>query len=142
MKFLIDRIKNHEGFVKFPKIDVPPYYVVGYGHDIPLEEVQDYRNGITEDEAMDLLVTDLDRAKAEVATAFPWSIRLDDVRQSVLIEMAFQLGIGGVQKFKKMINALREDDYTRAADEMLNSNWYNQTPKRCKELSEIMRNGG
>lgn len=139
---LIERIKRHEGFVKFPKLDVAPYYVVGYGHDIPLDEVRDYSNGITEDEAMDLLVTDLDIAKSQVASAFPWILGLDENRVSVLTEMAFQLGIGGVQKFKRMIAAIRDQDYETAANEMLNSSWHTQTPKRCEELARIMRTGG
>jgi len=53
--------------------------------------------------------------------------------------MVFQLGKTGVSKFKKMFEALKEYDYTRAAEEMLNSAWYRQTPSRCEELSNLMR---
>ena len=38
-----------------------------------------------------------------------------------------------------MFAALNEYDYTRAAEEMLNSAWYRQTPSRCEELSNLMR---
>jgi hypothetical protein len=52
--------------------------------------------------------------------------------------MVFQLGKTGVSKFKKMFEALKEYDYTRAAKEMLNSTWYRQTPSRCEELAKLM----
>ena len=49
------------------------------------------------------------------------------------------LGKTGVSKFKKMFEALKNNDYSRAASEMLNSAWYRQTPSRCEELSELMK---
>ena len=57
----------------------------------------------------------------------------------VVIEMVFQLGIGGVSKFKNMLEALRQSDYAHAAVEILGSNWHKQTPSRCEELAEILR---
>jgi lysozyme len=57
----------------------------------------------------------------------------------VVIEMVFQLGIGGVSKFKNMLEALKESDYAHAAVHMLASNWHKQTPTRCEELAEILR---
>ena len=59
--------------------------------------------------------------------------------KGIIIEMIFQLGKTGVSKFKNMFAALNEFDYTRAAEEMLNSAWYRQTPSRCEELSNLMR---
>jgi len=38
-----------------------------------------------------------------------------------------------------MFDALKNNDYSRAAAEMLNSAWYRQTPSRCEELSELMK---
>lgn len=140
METLVERVKRHEGCVLTTYMDSLGHESIGYGHK--LTRLESYPNGITEDEAMDILITDLDIAKSQVATAFPWSLRLDDVRLSVLIEMVFQLGIGGVQKFQKMLNAMREDDYDRAALEMLDSQWHVQTPSRCEELARIMRTGG
>ena len=53
--------------------------------------------------------------------------------------MVFQLGKTGVSKFKKFFEALNNQDYNEAANQMLNSNWYKQTPKRCEELSNTIR---
>ena len=57
----------------------------------------------------------------------------------VLIEMVFQLGIGGVSKFKNMWKALGEGDYQTASEEMLDSRWAKQTPKRATDLSNVMK---
>jgi len=38
-----------------------------------------------------------------------------------------------------MLKGLEEKDYNKAADEMLDSRWYKQTPNRAKELSNMMR---
>ncbi len=61
------------------------------------------------------------------------------VAKEVIIEMVFQLGKTGISKFKKMFDALKNNEYSKAADEMLNSAWYRQTPSRCEELSNLMR---
>ena len=53
--------------------------------------------------------------------------------------MVFQLGIGGVSKFKKMWEALSKGDYGEASVQMMDSRWAKQTPKRAESLSAIMR---
>ena len=53
--------------------------------------------------------------------------------------MVFQLGMGGVSKFKKMWKALKQNNYQIASEEMLDSRWAKQTPKRAEELSNVMK---
>ena len=62
-------------------------------------------------------------------------------RGEVLVEMAYQMGVGGLFKFKRMWAALAVGAYSGAAHEMLDSRWAKQTPKRAKELAEIMQTG-
>ena len=40
---------------------------------------------------------------------------------------------------KKFFEALNNQDYNEAANQMLDSNWHKQTPKRCEELSNTIR---
>ena len=61
------------------------------------------------------------------------------IAKQVLIEMVFQLGIGGVGKFKKMWSALDNEDYGEASFQMMDSLWAKQTPKRAEKLSHKMR---
>ena len=48
---------------------------------------------------------------------------------SVVVEMVSQMGFDGVSQFKNFISALRDGDYQKAAQEMLDSKWGKQTPK-------------
>ena len=59
---------------------------------------------------------------------------LPDEIQHVLANMCFQLGRPRLSKFKNMIAAVEDLDWTTMADEMEDSNWYRQTPNRAKRL--------
>ena len=57
--------------------------------------------------------------------------------QHVLVNMCFQLGQGGLSKFKKNFKTAVEDyQWQRASEEMLDSRWAGQTPERAQRLSE------
>lgn len=57
----------------------------------------------------------------------------------VLVNMAFNIGRPRLSRFKKMLAAIEEQNYTTASQEMIDSRWYNQVGRRSKELVEIMR---
>jgi len=67
-------------------------------------------------------------------------IPLRQSAKEVITEMCFQLGFK-VSRFAKMWDALQKDDYATASLEMLDSNWHKQTPKRCEDLAQIMKEG-
>jgi len=66
---------------------------------------------------------------------------LSDKRKAVMLSIVYQIGIYGVLKFKKMLAALENANYSGAADEMLNSLAARQTPNRWKRNAEQMRSG-
>ena len=68
----------------------------------------------------------------------PFINKIPVEKQEILAEMSYQLGVNGVLKFKKMWKALKDFDYETAAKEMLDSRWYDQTPKRAFELHNKM----
>jgi lysozyme len=72
---------------------------------------------------------------------FPWYVNLNSDRQDIIKSMAYQIGVRGLLKFKKMIAALDEKDWDKAADEALNSKWAKQTPNRALRHSEVLRYG-
>lgn len=94
--------------------------------------------GISHAEAVFLFDTDWQKAEASAGT-LPCYSRLNAVRQGVLAEMVFQLGISGVRKFAKMLDALNRQDYESAANEMMDSQWAKQTPERAQRLADLMR---
>jgi lysozyme len=97
--------------------------------------------GITHEESRYLLRNRVRRKEAECESRFEWWHNIDDVRQGVILCMAFQLGTNGVANFKRMCAALRIRDYITASIEMLDSTWRKQTPERCERMAQIMRSG-
>lgn len=131
---LEERIKKHEGLMLKPYRDTLGKLTIGIGRN--LDDV-----GISEEEAYYLFNNDLEKVKRQVNSSLGWILGLDEVRQGVLYEMAFQMGIGGLLGFKRTLVAIQEGRYEDAADNMLDSRWAIQTPHRAKVLSEIMRKG-
>ena len=132
------RIKKHEGFIAKVYLDSLGKATIGYGH--LLTEDDDFVEGVIYDK--DILEAifdkDFDTAKQGLEELVG-TLDIAMAAKGIIIEMVFQLGKTGVSKFKNMFAALNEFDYTRAAEEMLNSAWYRQTPSRCEELSNLMR---
>jgi lysozyme len=63
------------------------------------------------------------------------------VRQNVLADMCFNLGIGGLLSFKNTLAMVEHGKYEEAAAAMLQSKWATQVGQRAIELSEMMRTG-
>lgn len=134
---LKNRIKQHEGYLGKIYIDSLGKRTIGYGH--LLTEDDDFVDGIIYDKDILENLFEKDFAKAVKGAdelLIDYDVKLP-VRE-VIIEMVFQLGKSGVAKFKNMFAALKNKDYIRAAAEMINSNWYRQSPNRCEELSQIV----
>lgn len=97
--------------------------------------------GITELEAHWLLMNDITRVGDELLSALPWISKLDDVRQEVLCNMAFNLGTPGLLKFKRTLLAVQYGEYEAASRYMLESKWAKQVGARASELSQAMKTG-
>ena len=61
-----------------------------------------YEHGITETDAAYLLENDVQIVEEELVKAHPCVTRLDSVRQLVLVERAFNMGVPRLRQFKKM----------------------------------------
>ena len=86
------------------------------------------------DEDIDLCVDELDRNA-------PWWKSLNDARQNVLLNMAFNMGWPRLAGFKNMLAALQAGRYDMAAAEMKNSAWSRQVGARADRLIKIMKEG-
>lgn len=126
-------LREHEGFRQFPYRCTVGRLTIGYGRNLDAR-------GIDAGEAEILLKNDVLAAATQLSNQDFWGL-LNEVRQAVLIDMAVNLGVGGLLKFKKMCDALLQLDYERAADEMLASKWATQVGKRAQELAEAMKSG-
>ena len=100
-----------------------------------------YEWGITEADAVYLAENDVQIVEEELLRAHPCVDRLDAVRQLVLVDMAFNLGVPRLSKFKKMWAAIHEEKFDVAAKEMLDSRWANQVKSRSTKLAHAMHHG-
>ena len=125
---------RHEGLRLKPYRDTVGKLTIGVGRNLD-------DRGISKDEALYMLENDIRIAEEELDQRIPWWRDLDDVRQEILLNMAFNLGVPGLMKFKNFLRALREGNYARASDEMLASKWAIQVGRRADELSRAMREG-
>jgi len=128
------QLVQHEGLRLKPYTDTVGKLTIGVGRN--LTDV-----GITDDEAALLLDNDITRVWQELTHAVGCFSSLDEVRQHVLLDMAFNLGVPRLLKFEKMLAAVEGHHFDVAADEMLNSKWASQVGKRAQTLAAMMRDG-
>jgi lysozyme len=88
-----------------------------------------------------LLCDDLCDTFADLDRALPWWRGLDPVRQRVLVNMCFNLGITKLLEFVLTLAAIKAAQYETAAREMLASDWAKEVGKRANRLSIMMKTG-
>jgi lysozyme len=97
--------------------------------------------GITMGEATILLANDIAVVTQDLDRALPWWTTLSEVRQRVMVNMAFNLGISRLLGFKNTLTLIKIAKYEDAAKEMLDSNWARQVGPRAIRLAKMMRDG-
>lgn len=131
---LKDQLKRHEGLELKPYKDTVGKLTIGIGRN--LDDV-----GITAEEAEFLCDNDISRVENQVIRTIPVYSILCDVRQRVLLDMAFNLGIDGLLKFKRFLAFVQMSKWEAAADEMLDSKWATQVGARARTLAQMMKFG-
>ena len=125
---LIESIKKHEGYVGVVYKDSLGIDTIGYGFAIKDLELD-------ADVCDIILERKLKALHDMIKIKFKWYGYMPQEIKDVVIEMCYQLGVGGFSKFKKTIAYLQNQQFHDASVEMLDSLWAKQTPNRAKELS-------
>lgn len=123
-----------EGFVSHAYRDHLGYWTIGVGRLIDKRR----GGGISEDEARYLLGNDIHRVCMDLGEALPWWHDLSEPRQRALANMAFQLGVSGLLRFKRMLAALEAGEWGKAYGEALDSAWAKQTPERAQRVAKML----
>lgn len=129
-----ERLRKEEGLRLKPYRCSAGKLTIGYGRNIE-------DNGISIGEAEYLLENDVKSVIQQLNVKIPWINTLTENRQVVLVDMAFNLGIGGLLLFKNTLAMIQRGDYEAAAKAMLQSKWATQVGNRAEALSELMRLG-
>ena len=110
---------------------------IGFGHRLTTKkDIEKYKNGITEEEAEDLLAKDIMEAEKNIRVVYNKFIKdegytgdaakpfkgLDVDRRAILVEMAFNMGASKIapenpKGFPKLFKALAHKDYQTMTEE-------------------------
>ena len=131
---IYDQLARDEGCRLKPYRDTKGILTIGVGRNI--EQL-----GITIEEAHYLLSNDVTRVDRELTVNLPWFASMDGVRQAVLVNMCFNVGITKLLTFKKMLAAMEVGDWEVAAEEMLNSKYAVDVGDRAKRLATQLITG-
>lgn len=133
-----DQLLKHEGLRLFPYKDSAGKLTIGVGRN--LDEV-----GITKNEALYLLDNDIGRVRAELDDALPWWRELDLIRQQVMIDLGFNLGVltppekAKLLTFTHTLDLIQSGRYAEAADNLTKTLWHTQVGSRALELETMLR---
>jgi lysozyme len=150
---LRDQVIKHEGVRSSVYKDSEGNATVGIGFNLQrggAEEILrsvggDYQSilagteELSESQMNALLDADLQEAIKNCSEVFPRFFELSDIRQRALVDMMFNLGRPRFESFKKMINAINDGEFRKAADEMKDSRWYVQVKGRGETLEAMIR---
>mgnify|MGYP006090340363 FL=1 len=151
----VDKLVSHEGLVLTVYQDTLGIDTIGIGRNLEDRGITEeelnyigvasieavYEDGITELAAHYLARNDVEIVERELLSAHPCVDSLDSVRQLILMDMAFNMGVPRLRKFKNMWAAIHAEDFPTAAKEMLDSRWAKQVKSRATKLANAMHNG-
>ena len=133
MNRLTKQLIRDEGLKLKPYTDTVGKLTIGVGRN--LED-----NGISEAEAIHMLQNDINTSERELSR-YSWFMQLDPIRRDAIINMHFNLGLPRLLTFRSMIAALDDGNYTKAANEALDSKWAQQVGERATRIAKQIKTG-
>ena len=134
---LREQLKIDEGVKYEIYKDHLGYPTFGIGHLITENDPEHGKpdgTKISEDRVNEIFETDVVKFVSEAKILFPDLDDLPDVAQQVIVNMAFNMGRPRLSKFKNFIAGVNDRDWTRAAEEMMDSRWATQVGDRAIRL--------
>ena len=139
---LLTNIVNDEGLRTHKYKDSLGFDTIGVGHllepgkSTPLKDIIGRNtNVITKPEAYKILAHDVNKTTTSLYNKLPWLNKQPENIQNDINNMAFNLGVNGLLKFKDTLKYLKADEYAKSAQEMADSKWYKQTGNRAKRIT-------
>jgi lysozyme len=141
LTLLYAELRRDEAVRRWPYKDTstPPRSTVGVGHNLdalPLPAGWTYP--LSDAQITQLLMADVGSTFHQLDAYLPWWRTLSEVRQRVIANMCFNLGIARLLGFKKALSAMQIQDWSTSAAEMKDSTWYGQVKDRAVRLCGAM----
>ena len=120
-------------------LDLPTF---GIGHLVREEDPEygwEVGTVVSEERVSDVFQQDIRITIEDCEKLYDDFYDLPEEAQLIIANMCFNLGYPRLSKFKGMKAGVDARDWNRAADEMVDSRWYNQVPNRAERLVQRMR---
>lgn len=134
---ILEDLKRDEGWRASAYQDHLGFWTIGYGFLIDARKGAGVPESIAE-QWLDYLIA---QKRAELEAKAPWVKSQPADVQRALLNMAYQLGVDGLLKFKTTLARLQAGDRAGAAASALESLWAKQTPARAKRVTDLIRGG-
>jgi len=127
---ITELLTHHEGFRNRMYKDSIGIESIDIGHNL--------RDKSISNKAVLQIFTDDVQDTINDCKTFAWFEMLSDVRQAVILDMVFNMGLAGFKAFTNTIKLLSKGEYNAASIEMLDSLWARQVGSRSDTLATMM----
>ena len=156
-------LKNFEGFYSQPYLCPAGVCTIGYGTNleahrkfIPYVDIREsHMKGKTllealksrgmkwsEEEATEAMISELNGICKDLVNRIPVFSKLienkEKCRSEALLDMAYNMGVTGLSRFKNTLKLIDEKEYKDAAWNLVKSKWYNQVKRRGRAIFYMM----
>ena len=122
----------------YPYKDIKGNYTIGYGHYLGKRDSDalKYRNGLTNKQAHDLLLQDMQRVYNDYVLLLKRknAVNLNTDQQRILFEMTFTMGVDKLSNFNQLWRSVQRDNPKKFKKEIQNSLWFRQVGDRAELL--------
>lgn len=130
---VLPRLAIEEGRRKFPYRDTKGLLTIGVGVNLDA--------GLDDEEIDWLLRHRVDKVRKQLEQ-FEWYTALDDVRQSVFLDLGFNMGVATLLHFTETIASVIHKDWQAAHDRLLASKWHKDVGDgRALPLAQMLLTG-
>ncbi len=140
---LQEELENDEGVKYEVYLDHLGYPTFGIGHLITDDDPEcgaAVGTDIDRDRVKEAFETDVESVLSDCDRLYVQFEHLPEEVQLIVANMMFNMGYTRLSKFKGMKRGVDAQDWEAAADEMVDSAWYNQVTNRADRLVVRMRN--
>lgn len=97
--------------------------------------------GLSREEALYLLKNDVNEVREALVSQFPWMAGLDEARFEAFVNLAFNMGIGGLKTFVNTLQHARHGHWDKVAANLLKSKYATQVGDRAKRIAKQLETG-
>ena len=141
LTLLEQELRRDEGVRFSPYKDTMGIMTVGIGHNLQAKPLHNVTYPLTPDQVSAIFQYDVKEAVDNLNQHLPWWGHMDEVRQRVLVNMCFNLGMEKLLTFKNTLMFMSLGNYSQAAANMQQSAWYTQVGQRAVRLVQAMKTG-